>query len=565
MSEENSQEGAYSEADLQAAILAYHNKGSRSIRAAARAFAVPYHTLRNRLAGRTSRSEAHRSAQILSSAEEQTIVRWISRLCRTGYPASPALAVGMAEEVRRSRYQLSQSPPSILRPIGEQWIDRFRARHPEIQGTWTRQIESAQHLAVNTATVTTWFDAVTKLQIQHTYPPGCIYNMDESGFAVGTSQSSRVLVNIREHSSWKIINGRQEWITAIECVSAAGVAIPPLVIFKAKHTNTSWIPADTPLDWRFSTSNSGWTSDSHAYEWLTTVFEPSTKLADPTQRRLLIMDGHGSHITANVIAYCMEHAIDLLILPPHTSHVLQPLDVSVFAPLKRALAVETDQASRLQAGRIPRSEWTSMYIRAREAALRPANIKSGFKATGLCPLSPITVLEKLSAVHGSQALESQNSTTLLGLDLPLLQSDPLDGTELRQANALFVAEIQEAEELPLPVKRYAARMTQAFEAMCAKNTTLRMETAKQQEVLRARKSRKTGKRVSLKGKFVFSTQEVLEVAQKAEEATASRTTRSRLRKRATAIESDAHAVEVLEDVSSDSDSDCIVVLQGKSK
>jgi hypothetical protein len=81
--------------------------------------------------------------------------------------------------------------------------------------------------------------------------------MDESGFAVGTSQSSRALVNIREQSSWKVVNGRQEWITAIECISAAGVAIPPLVIFKAKHTNTAWIPTNTPPDWRFSTSNSG--------------------------------------------------------------------------------------------------------------------------------------------------------------------------------------------------------------------------------------------------------------------------------------------------------------------
>jgi hypothetical protein len=72
--------------------------------------------------------------------------------------------------------------------------------------------------------------------------------MDESGFAVGTSQSSRALVNIREQSSWKVVNGRQEWITAIECISAAGVAIPPLVIFKAKHTNTAWIPTNTPPD-----------------------------------------------------------------------------------------------------------------------------------------------------------------------------------------------------------------------------------------------------------------------------------------------------------------------------
>ena len=100
--------------------------------------------------------------------------------------------------------------------------------------------------------------------------------MDESGFSVGASQSSRVLVNIREAASWKQIGSRQEWITAIECVSAAGIAVPPLIIFKAKHTNTGWIPRQAPPNWRFSTSNSGWTSDIHGYEWLTTVFDPTT-------------------------------------------------------------------------------------------------------------------------------------------------------------------------------------------------------------------------------------------------------------------------------------------------
>ncbi|KAK0246755.1 hypothetical protein LTS09_018107 [Friedmanniomyces endolithicus] len=57
------------------------------------------------------------------------------------------------------------------------------------------------------------------------------------------------------------------------------------------------------------------------------------------------MDGHGSHITANVISFCIGTAIDLLILPPHASRMLQPLDVTVFALLKQALAAETDAAS----------------------------------------------------------------------------------------------------------------------------------------------------------------------------------------------------------------------------
>ena len=80
------------------------------------------------------------------------------------------------------------------------------------------------------------------------------------------------------------------------------------------------------------------------------------------QRRLLIMDGHSSHMTANFIAFCMEYLIDLFILFPHTLHLLQPLDVGVFALLKRALAEETDAVFRLDSGRISRADWVSMFV-----------------------------------------------------------------------------------------------------------------------------------------------------------------------------------------------------------
>ena len=90
--------------------------------------------------------------------------------------------------------------------------------------------------------------------------------MNESRFAVGTNQSSRILINIHKKQNWKIIQNKQEWITTIKCINAAGAILPPLLIFKAQHTNSAWIPSNTPSNWHFSTSNSGWTSDSHDYE-----------------------------------------------------------------------------------------------------------------------------------------------------------------------------------------------------------------------------------------------------------------------------------------------------------
>jgi len=49
---------------------------------------------------------------------------------------------------------------------------------------------------------------------------------------------------------------------------------------------------------------------------------------------ILILDGHGSHKTLAAIEYARDHGIVMISLPPHTTHELQPLDLTLFGPLK---------------------------------------------------------------------------------------------------------------------------------------------------------------------------------------------------------------------------------------
>ena len=74
------------------------------------------------------------------------------------------------------------------------------------------------------------------------------------------------------------------------------------------------------------------------------------------------MNSHNSHMTANFIAYCMKHAIDLFILFLHTSHLLQPLNVNMFVPLKHTLTEETNAIFRHDSGCISQVDWISMFI-----------------------------------------------------------------------------------------------------------------------------------------------------------------------------------------------------------
>jgi hypothetical protein len=98
------------------------------------------------------------------------------------------------------------------------------------------------------------------------------------------------------------------------------------------------------------------------------------------------------------------------------------------------------------------------------------------------------------------------------LDRTLLNSSPPDGTEMGKATALFNSELRKPGPLTSPAKRFRERMARILEMTQSENAVLRRELAEARELLRSRKNHRKGKRVALQGTFVFSTQEVLEIA-----------------------------------------------------
>lgn len=554
----------YTEEDMQKAITSWKRKEFKSIRATALHFQVPVQTLRDRMAGRKTNATAHEEAQILSNAEEKTLERWITRLTSTGYPATPALVIETAEQIRQGRVKLSPSlhpQRTQLPPIGHEWLYRFLNRYPILKGTYSRQLESARQQGATYDKISQWFSAFRSRFAEQKYELQNVYNMDETGFAVGTTQSTRIIVDSTQKSSWKATPGRQEWITAIECVDAAGGALPPMVIFKAKNTNSSWIPQEVPSDWRFSTSNSGWTSDSHGFEWLRTVFEPESRQKSGDKPRLLIADGHSSHITGNMISFCIDNNIDLLILPSHCSHLLQPLDVGVFGPMKKYHALEIDRLVRTGITRFQRAEWVTLYQTIRKKALSIENIRSGWRGAGLVPFCSGRVLNQLPVPFQPQPITPQRPRKTPQLDLSVLKSSPPDGTELREANSVFNSALASNEPAASPTRRYARRVTQLLEKQNAELVVIRKELEEQRAILNQRKTHKKGKRVRLQGQFVFSTTEVLKIAREAEKRPVAKKLRGRPRKRPIEeVEEDEEEEEVLSDsTDSDSTGSCIVV------
>ncbi|KAF2834456.1 DDE-domain-containing protein [Patellaria atrata CBS 101060] len=133
-----------------------------------------------------------------------------------------------------------------------------------------------------------------------------------------------------------IQDGSREWITLVATIYADGTALPPALIYEAvsgdllgpilQHLQDTWFQDYKPLvdEYSFASSPTGWTNNQLGMEWLTNVFEPQTKAKARNGRdwRLLLVDGHGSHLTLPFINYCINHRIILANFPAHSTHRL---------------------------------------------------------------------------------------------------------------------------------------------------------------------------------------------------------------------------------------------------
>ena len=102
------------------------------------------------------------------------------------------------------------------------------------------------------------------------------------------------------------------------------MVIMPGVVIKEKHLDNDITPGTL-----FAVSKSGYTNDLLSLKQLE-HFDLKTYKKKKERWRMLVIDGHGSHLTREFIDYCYDHDISPFLLPPHSTHLLQPLDIGVF-------------------------------------------------------------------------------------------------------------------------------------------------------------------------------------------------------------------------------------------
>jgi hypothetical protein len=189
--------------------------------------------------------------------------------------------------------------------------------------------------------------------------------------------------------------GNREWTTVIQGINATGWAIPPFIIFAGTYHLSAWYEEDDiPPTWAIQVTDNGWTTNKVGVEWLK-HFDAHTKDYITGVYRLLIIDGHKSHESLEFKQLCKEKNIITLCMPPHSSHLLQPLDVGCFSPLKTAYGRQVEQLMRGHINHITKIEFLPCFKAAFNAAITKNNILGSFRGAGLVPFDPEAVLSKL--------------------------------------------------------------------------------------------------------------------------------------------------------------------------
>jgi hypothetical protein len=364
-----------------------------SCRQAAKLYDVRRSTLQDRIKGALPQATRNAQKRKLHQLEEQALVQWILELDRRGFPPQIIDVRRMADHLLAAR---GQTPPP--QPVGKCWVDRFIKAQPELQTKWNRRFHAQRARCEDLEIINAWFKRVEDLRLSHGIADADIYNFDETGFAMGVAATSKVVTSSDTIGRRATIQpGNREWVTSIECINASGWSIPPFIILPGKVHQAAWYQG-LPADWMLAVSDNGWTTDQLGLAWLQ-HFDSSTRTRVAGTHRLLIVDGHSSHTTPEFDTYCTENKIVTLCMPAHTSHLLQPLDVSCFSPLKRAYGQGVQELARQGVHHIDKLDFLSLYTRARALALTEQTIKSGFQATGLVPTDSQRVLSSLTVIN----------------------------------------------------------------------------------------------------------------------------------------------------------------------
>ncbi len=167
---------------------------------------------------------------------------------------------------------------------------------------------------------------------KHKFEAKDIWNADETGITTVLKPNKIVPTTEAKQGGMLVSAERGTLVTGCAAVSAVGQSLPPFFVFPRVTFHGHFLKG-APVGSAGTAHKSGWMMEENFPKFLN-HFHGHVRCPKESPV-LILLDNHSSHLAAATLDYAKENGIVLMSFPPHCSHKLQPLDMSVFGPLKK--------------------------------------------------------------------------------------------------------------------------------------------------------------------------------------------------------------------------------------
>ena len=373
---------SYSVETLRTALTAIQNGMPK--RKASNVYGIPRPTLIKHLSS-ASTPKLGRFQRVFTDEVECELMMHVVEMQNRSY------GLGLTE-LRRIAFELAEKNgiahpfSSRTKMAGEDWAAGFLKRNPELSLRRPEPTSLSRLSGFNRVQVSRFFGLLKDQLATKKFLPQQIYNVDESGITT-VQNPGKILAKKGYKRVGRVVSGEKGTTTTIVCaMSASGHFIPPMFIFKRKRW-TDLLLRNCPTGSIGHPSPNGWIDQ----DLFITYLQHFVTFSKPCETNpvLLVIDGHQSHKSLRAVEFARKNYITLLTLPPHSSHRLQPLDVTFFGPLKKAVNAEMDKWMLTHAAtRITDYDLCGIFAPAYQRVANVDKAVNGFAASGIWPYNP---------------------------------------------------------------------------------------------------------------------------------------------------------------------------------
>ena len=314
-------------------------EGRLTCNAASKTYNVPRTTLRDKVAGKSPEKRRMGPSPVLTKAEEDSLAAFCIKLLKCGFPINRDDLMDIVQRVIKDDGR--KNPFTEDRP-GKYWFYGFMQRNPQLTERLPERLTGGR-ATVTELQIRKWFTDIQVYIVQEEgagdilINPQRVFNFDESQFLLAKKKGT-VLGPVNYKSFLEVSKENdKEGLTVLMGYSADGSLAPPMIVYAYKQN----IPYDiieavgsVDPSWALGKSESGWMTTLTFFDYISQVFNPWLMEQQVQKPVLVFAGGHKSHLSPETCDFCASNGIFLVALYPNFTHMLQPLDVSVFKSLK---------------------------------------------------------------------------------------------------------------------------------------------------------------------------------------------------------------------------------------